>query len=56
LTGGDGKQAEDDVFSIGAQTINVNGGTVVDTIGGGSAEMAISGAVGTAGGTITVVA
>ena len=56
LTGGDGKQAADDVLSIGAQTINVNGGTVVDTIGGGAAEMAISGAVGTAGGTITVVA
>ena len=56
LTGGDGKQVADDVLSIGAQTINVNGGTVVDTVGGGAAEMAISGAVGTAGGTITVVA
>ena len=56
LTGGDGKQEEDDVLSIGAQTINVNGGTVVDTIGGGSAEMGISAAQGTAAGTLTVVA
>ena len=56
LTGGDGKQEEDDVLSIGAQTINTNGGTTVDTIGGGNAEMAISAAQGTAAGTITVVA
>ena len=56
LTGGDGKQEEDDVLSVGAQTINVNGGTTVDTIGGGNAEMAISAAQGTAAGTITVVA
>tara|TARA_B100000965_G_scaffold258660_1_gene218026 strand:+ start:217 stop:810 length:594 start_codon:yes stop_codon:yes gene_type:complete len=56
LTGGDGKQEEDDVLSIGAQTINVNGGTVVDTIGAGNAEMAISAAVGAAAGTLTVVA
>ena len=50
LTGGDGKQAEDDVLSIGAQTIDLNGGTIVDTIGGGNAERAISGAQGTAAG------
>ena len=56
LTGGDGKQVADDVLSIGAQTINLNGGTVVDTIGAGNAEMAISAAQGTAAGTITVVA
>ena len=56
LTGGDGKQEEDDVLSIGAQSINLNGGTIVDTIGGGNAERAISGAQGTAAGTITVVA
>ena len=56
LTGGDGKQEEDDVLSIGSQTINTNGGTVVDTIGGGNAEMAISAAQGTAAGTLTVVA
>ena len=56
LTGGDGKQEEDDVLSIGAQSINLNGGTIVDTIGGGNAERAISAAQGTAAGTITVVA
>ena len=56
LTGGDGKQVADDVLSIGAQTVDVNGGTVVDTIGGGNAEMAISAAQGTAASTITVVA
>ena len=56
LTGGDGKQVADDVLSIGAQSINLNGGTVVDTIGGGNAEMAISAAQGTAAGTLTVVA
>ena len=56
LTGGDGKQVADDVLSIGAQSINVNGGTVVDTIGAGNAELAISAAQGTAAGTITVVA
>ena len=56
LTGGDGKQAEDDVLSVGAQTIDLNGGTIVDTIGGGNAERAITAAQGTAGGTLTVVA
>ena len=56
LTGGDGKQEEDDVLSVGAQTIDLNGGTIVDTIGGGNAERAISAAQGTAGGTLTVVA
>jgi len=56
LTGGDGKQVADDVLSIGAQSINVNGGTVVDTIGAGNAELAISAAQGTAAGTLTVVA
>ena len=56
LTGGDGKQVADDVLSVGAQTIDLNGGTIVDTIGGGNAERAISAAQGTAAGTITVVA
>ena len=45
-----------DVLSIGAQTVDLNGGTMVDTIGGGNAERAISAAQGTAGGTITAVA
>ena len=56
LTGGDGKQVEDDVLSIAAQNINLNGGTIVDTIGGGNAELAISAAQGSAAGTLTVVA
>ena len=56
LTGGDGKQVADDVLSIGAQTINLNGGTIVDTIGGGNAERAITSAQGSAAGTLTVVA
>ena len=46
----------DDVLSLGAQTINLNGGTMVDAVGGGNAERAISGAQGTAAGTLTVVA
>ena len=56
LTGGDGKQVADDVLSIGAQSINLNGGTIVDTIGGGNAERAITAAQGSAAGTLTVVA
>ena len=53
---GGGAVAADDVLSVGAQSINLNGGTIVDTVGGGNAERAISGAQGTAAGTITVVA
>ena len=51
-----GTVAAGDVLSIGAQTVDLNGGTMVDTIGGGNAERAISAAQGTAGGTITAVA
>ena len=46
----------DDVLSIGAQSINLTGGTIVDKIGGGNAERAISAAQGTAGGTLTATA
>ena len=46
----------DDVLSIGAQSINLNGGTIVDTIGGGNAERAISAAQGTAAGSVTATA
>jgi hypothetical protein len=53
---GGGPVAADDVLSVAAQTINLNGGTIVDTVGGGNAERAISGAQGTTAGTITVVA
>ncbi len=45
---------QNDVLSIGAQTIDKNGGTVVDTVGGGNAEMAISSAVSSAADTLTV--
>ena len=45
-----------DVLTFAAQSINLNGSTMVDTIGGGNAERAISAAQSTAGGTITAVA
>ena len=46
----------DDVLSVGAQSVALNSGTMVDTIGGGNAELAISAAQGTACGTVTVTA
>ena len=46
----------DDVLSFAAQSIDLNGSTMVDAIGGGNAERAISAAQATAGGTITAVA
>ncbi len=46
----------DDVLTVGAQNIALAGGTMVDTIGGGNAEVAISASQGTACGSITVVA
>ena len=46
----------DDVLSFAAQSINLNGATMVDTIGGGNAERAISAAQATAGGTLTATA
>lgn len=45
-----------DVLTFAAQSINLNGSTMVDKIGGGNAERAISSAQGTAGGTITATA
>ena len=39
---------ENDVISISAQTINLNGATIVDAIGGGNAVRTISAAQGTA--------
>ena len=53
---GGGAVAAGDVLSIGAQTIDLNSGTMVDAVGGGNAERAISAGVGTAAGTLTVVA
>ena len=46
----------DDVLSFAAQSIDLNGSTMVDTIGGGNAERAISSAQATAGGTLTATA
>ena len=46
----------DDVLSFAAQSINLNGATMVDAIGGGNAERAISSAQATAGGTLTATA
>lgn len=45
-----------DELSIGANAISLNSGTIVDTAGGGNATITNSGAIGTAAGTITVVA
>ena len=45
---------EDDVISISAQTINLNGATIVDAVGGGNAVRTISAAVASAAGTVTV--
>ena len=45
-----------DVLTFAAQSIDLNGSAMVDTIGGGNAERAISAAQATAGGTITAVA
>ena len=46
----------DDVLSFAAQSIDLNGSTMVDAIGCGNAERAISSAQATAGGTITATA
>ena len=46
----------DDVLSVGAQSVALNSGTMVDTIGGGNAELVISAAQGTSCGTVTVTA
>ena len=43
-------------LSIGANAISLNGGTIVDTAGGGNSTITNSEAIGTAAGTITVAA
>ena len=45
-----------DVLSIGANAVSLNGGTIVDTVGGVNATITNSGAIGTAAGTISVSA
>ena len=56
ISAGNAATNASDVLSVGAQSISLNSGTMVDTIGGGNAERAISAAQGTACGTITVSA
>ena len=45
-----------DVLSIGANAVSLNGGTIVDTAGGGNSTITNSADIGTAAGTITVAA
>lgn len=45
-----------DVLSIGANAVALNGGTIVDTAGGGNATITSVAGIGTAAGTITVAA
>ena len=45
-----------DVLSIGANAMSLNGGTIVDTAGGGNATITNVAGIGTAAGTITVTA
>lgn len=47
---------ENDVLSIGTNPLALNGGTIVDTAGGGNATITSAAGIGTAAGTITVVA
>mgnify|MGYP003117877585 FL=1 len=47
---------ENDVLSIGANCVSLNGGTIVDSVGGGNATITSSADIGTAAGTITVAA
>jgi len=57
ISGGDSATDADDVLSIAGQTIDLNSGTIKDTSGtADDALLVISGAQGTAAGTITVVA
>ncbi len=46
----------DDVLSFGANPLALNSGTIVDTAGGGNATITSASSIGTAAGTITVVA
>jgi hypothetical protein len=47
---------ENDVLSIGANALELNSGTIVDTVAGGNSTITSSAAIGTAAGTITVAA
>ena len=56
IAAGNAATSAGDVLSIGANAISLNGGTIVDTAGGGNSTITNSGAIGTAAGTITVAA
>ena len=56
IAGGGSTISAGDVLSFAAQSIDLNGSTMVDAIGGGNAERAISSAQATAGGTLTATA
>ena len=58
LSIGAGNAATDagDVLSIRANAMSLNGGTIVDSVGGGNATITNSADIGTAAGTITVAA
>ena len=56
IAAGNAATDADDVLSIGANAVSLNGGTIVDSVGGGNATITSSAGIGTAAGTITVVA
>ena len=56
IAAGNAATDADDVLSIGANAVSLNGGTIVDSVGGGNATITSSADIGTAAGTITVVA
>ena len=56
IAAGNAATDADDVLSIGANAVSLNGGTIVDSVGGGNATITNAASIGTADGTITVVA
>ena len=56
IAAGNAATDADDVLSIGANAVSLNGGTIVDSVGGGNATITNAASIGTAAGTITVVA
>ena len=56
IAAGNAATSDGDVLSIGANAMALNGGTIVDTAGGGNATITNVAGIGTAAGTITVAA
>ena len=54
IAAGNAATSDGDVLSIGANAMALNGGTIVDTAGGGNATITNVAGIGTAAGTITV--